>query len=50
MHLDESGEIGPASALACLIVVTSIVIFLIYSLFTSVLLKRTQKWRNLAQT
>jgi iron(III) transport system permease protein len=48
MHLDESGEIGPASALACLIVLTSIVICLIYSLFTSVLLKHTQKWRNLA--
>ena len=50
MHLDESGEIGPASALACLIVLTSIVICLIYSLFTSVLLARTQKWRNLART
>ncbi len=50
MHLDESGEIGPASALACLIVLTSIVICLIYSLFTSVLLARTQKWRNLTRT
>ncbi len=50
MHLDESGEIGPASALACLIVLTSIVICLIYSLFTRVLLARTQKWRNLART
>ncbi len=50
MHLDESGEIGPASALACLIVLTSILICLIYSLFTSVMLARTQKWRNLART
>lgn len=50
MHLDEAGEIGQAAALASLIVLTSTVICLIYSLFTRFLLVRTQKWRNLART
>lgn len=50
MHLDESGEIGPAAALSCLIVLTSTLICLAYSLFTRVLLARTQKWRNLARS
>ncbi|HET7836837.1 MAG TPA: putative 2-aminoethylphosphonate ABC transporter permease subunit, partial [Variovorax sp.] len=47
MHLDDAGDIGPAAALASLIVVTSIVVCIAYSLLTRVLLVRTQAWRNL---
>ena len=46
-HLDQAGDIGPAAALASLIVVTSVVVSLVYSLATRVLLARTQAWRNL---
>jgi iron(III) transport system permease protein len=46
VSLDESGEIGPAAAMATLIVATSIVVCLIYALLTRVLLRRTQAWRN----
>ena len=47
MQLDEAGDIGPAAALASLIVVTSTVVCIVYSLLTRVLLSRTQAWRNL---
>jgi iron(III) transport system permease protein len=47
MHLDDAGDIGPAAALASLIVVTSILVCIAYSLLTRVLLARTQAWRNL---
>jgi iron(III) transport system permease protein len=47
MHLDEAGDIGPAAALASLIVVTSTVVCIAYSLATRVLLARTQAWRHL---
>jgi iron(III) transport system permease protein len=47
MHLDEAGDIGPAAALASLIVVTSTVVCIAYSLLTRVMLARTQAWRNL---
>jgi iron(III) transport system permease protein len=46
MHLDEAGEIGPAAALASLIVATSAVVCLLYALATRVLLARTQAWRT----
>ena len=49
LHLDESGEIGPASALACLIVLTSMAVCLIYAIFTNYLLARTQGWRTLGR-
>ncbi|MDQ0609791.1 iron(III) transport system permease protein [Variovorax sp. W1I1] len=49
MHLDDAGDIGPASALASLIVVTSTLVCIAYSLLTRVLLARTQAWRNLAR-
>ena len=45
LHLDESGEIGPASGLACLIVLASVLICVGYSLSTKFLLRRTQAWR-----
>jgi iron(III) transport system permease protein len=49
MHLDDAGDIGPASALASLIVVTSVAVCIVYALLTRVLLSRTQAWRNLAR-
>ena len=49
MHLDDAGDIGPASALASLIVVTSTLVCIVYSLLTRVLLARTQAWRNLSR-
>jgi iron(III) transport system permease protein len=49
MHLDDAGDIGPAAALASLIVVTSTLVCLAYALLTRVLLARTQAWRNLAR-
>ena len=50
MQLDDAGDIGPAAALASLIVVTSTVVCIIYSLLTRVLLSRTQAWRNPSQS
>ncbi|MDM0076583.1 putative 2-aminoethylphosphonate ABC transporter permease subunit [Variovorax sp. J2P1-59] len=47
MHLDEAGDIGPAAALASLIVATSTIVCIAYSLLTRVMLTRTQAWRNL---
>ncbi len=47
MHLDQAGDVGPAAALASLIVVTSVVVSVLYSLATRVLLARTQAWRHL---
>ncbi|MGE8320789.1 MAG: putative 2-aminoethylphosphonate ABC transporter permease subunit [Comamonas sp.] len=49
MHLDEAGDIGPAAALASLIVVTSTIVCIAYSLATRVLLARTQAWRHLGR-
>ncbi|TSD61259.1 putative 2-aminoethylphosphonate ABC transporter permease subunit [Variovorax sp. KBS0712] len=49
MHLDDAGDIGPAAALASLIVVTSTLVCIAYALLTRVLLARTQAWRNLGR-
>ncbi len=49
MHLDEAGDIGPASALASLIVLTSTIVCIAYSLLTRVMLARTQAWRQLGR-
>jgi iron(III) transport system permease protein len=46
VSLDESGEIGPAAAMATLIVATSTVVCVVYALLTRVLLRRTQAWRS----
>jgi iron(III) transport system permease protein len=46
MNLDEAGEVGPAAALASLIVLTSISVCLLYALVTRVLLLKTQAWRS----
>jgi iron(III) transport system permease protein len=45
VNLDEAGEIGPAAAMATLIVATSTVVCLVYALATRVLIARTQAWR-----
>ena len=50
MHMDDAGDIGPAAALATLIVLTSITVCIAYALLTRVLLARTQAWRTLART
>lgn len=46
LNLDEAGEIGPATAMATLIVLTSAVVSLAYSLLTNLVFKRHQAWRN----
>jgi iron(III) transport system permease protein len=46
LNLDEAGEIGPAAAMATLIVAASTVVCLLYALVTRVLLARTQAWRS----
>ncbi len=45
VNLDEAGEIGPAAAMATLIVATSLAVCLAYALVTRLLLRRTQAWR-----
>ncbi len=46
LNLDEAGELGPAAAMATLIVAASTVVCLLYALVTRVLLTRTQAWRT----
>jgi iron(III) transport system permease protein len=46
VNLDEAGEIGPAAAMATLIVATSALVCIVYALVTRVLLARTQAWRS----
>jgi iron(III) transport system permease protein len=49
MNLDETGDVGPAAALASLTVLTSVAVCLLYALATRVLLARTQAWRGVAR-
>lgn len=46
LDLDDAGDIGPAAAMATLIVVSSTVACLLYAVATRVLLTRTQAWRK----
>ncbi len=46
LDLDDAGDIGPAAAMATLIVASSTVVCLLYALVTRVLLTRTQAWRK----
>lgn len=46
LNLDEAGEMGPATAMATLIVLTSALVSLIYGLLSHLLLKRHQAWRQ----
>ncbi|MDR9826264.1 putative 2-aminoethylphosphonate ABC transporter permease subunit [Vibrio sp. FNV 38] len=46
MHLDEMGYTAAAAAMATMIMVTSAIARLIHAGISTVLLKRTQQWRN----
>ena len=46
LNLDEAGEIGPATAMATLIVLTSGLVSLLHALFAHFFLKRYQAWRT----
>lgn len=46
LNLDEAGELGPAAAMATLIVLTSTAISLLYSFVTHLLFRRHQAWRQ----
>ncbi len=46
LDLDDAGDIGPAAAMATLIVVSSTIACLLYAVATRVLLTRTQAWRK----
>jgi iron(III) transport system permease protein len=46
LNLDDAGEIGPAAAMATLIVLSSTTVCLLYALVTRFLLTRTQAWRK----
>ena len=46
LNLEAEGKIGPATAMATLIVLTSILVCGLYALATRVLLKKAQRWRS----
>jgi iron(III) transport system permease protein len=46
LNLDDAGEIGPAAAMATLIVAASTTICVLYAVVTRFLLTRTQAWRK----
>jgi iron(III) transport system permease protein len=48
LHMDEAGAIGPAAAMATLIVATSAVVTVISLGVEHLILKRTQAWRRTA--
>jgi len=47
LNLDEAGELGPAAAMATLIVLTSTIVSLLYAFASHFLLHRHQAWRQL---
>src|SRR5258708_26637156 len=46
LNLDDAGEIGPAAAMATLVVFASTSVCLLYAVVTRFLLARTQAWRK----
>ena len=46
VNLDEAGDIGPASAMASLVVATSAVVCVLYYFIQAWLDRRTQAWRS----
>jgi iron(III) transport system permease protein len=46
LNLDDAGEIGPAAAMATLIVAASTTMCIVYAVITRFLLTRTQAWRR----
>lgn len=49
LHLDESGDLGSAAAMATLIVLTTLTVSVLYSIATHLLLRRHQVWRGLTR-
>jgi iron(III) transport system permease protein len=47
LHLDEAGDLGPAAAMATLIVMTTISVSVIYSITTHYLMRSHQEWRQI---
>jgi iron(III) transport system permease protein len=47
LQLDEAGDLGPAAAMATLIVLTTISVSVLYSIATHYLLRRHQAWRQI---
>ena len=45
LNLDDAGEIGPAAAMATLIVVASTLCCVVYAIVTRFIITRTQRWR-----
>jgi iron(III) transport system permease protein len=50
LNLDDAGEIGPAAAMATLIVVASTICCVAYAIATRIIVTRTQRWRAPAVT
>lgn len=50
LHMDEAGALGPAAALATLIVATSAAVTGLFFLLEWWLVRRTQSWRRVART
>jgi len=50
LNLDDAGEIGPAAAMATLIVVASTICCVAYAIATRIIVTRTQRWRTPAVT
>ena len=48
LNMDEAGEIGPAAAMATLIVASSTLVCVLYAIVTRFVLTRTQQWRTTA--
>ena len=48
LHLDEAGDLGPAAAMATLIVLTTMTVSVLYSIATHFLLRHHQAWRQLS--
>jgi len=49
LNLDEAGELGPAAAMATIIVLTCLVVSLLYAVVAHFLLRRHQAWRQFKQ-
>ena len=50
LNMDEAGDIGPAAAMATLIVGTSTIICVVYAVITRFIVTRTQRWRSATVT
>jgi len=46
LNLDEAGELGPAAAMATLIVLTCLIVSLLYAIAAHLVLRRSQAWRQ----